>query len=42
MATEPSSDAKFQIGHVLCIEIVGYSKLLITEQSDEIEKLKES
>ena len=29
-----SSDVKFEIGHVLFIDIVGYSKLLITEQSE--------
>ena len=27
---EPSSNVKFEIGHVLFIDIVGYSKLLIT------------
>jgi class 3 adenylate cyclase len=32
---------KFDIGHVLFIDIVGYSKLLINEQSDQIQKLKE-
>ncbi|HWY40858.1 MAG TPA: tetratricopeptide repeat protein [Chthoniobacterales bacterium] len=32
---------KFEIGHVLFIDIVGYSKLLINEQSDQIQKLKE-
>ncbi len=36
-----SSDVKFEIGHVLFIDIVGYSKLLINEQSDQIQKLKE-
>src|ERR1700757_1183574 len=36
-----SSDVKFEIGHVLFIDIVGYSKLLITEQSERIQKLKE-
>jgi TolB-like protein/class 3 adenylate cyclase/Flp pilus assembly protein TadD len=36
-----SSDVKFEIGHVLFIDIVGYSKLLITEQSEQIQKLKE-
>jgi class 3 adenylate cyclase/tetratricopeptide (TPR) repeat protein len=36
-----SSELKFEIGHVLFIDIVGYSKLLITEQSDQIQKLKE-
>jgi TolB-like protein/class 3 adenylate cyclase len=37
----PSSDVKFEIGHVLFIDIVGYSKLLITEQSNQIQTLKE-
>src|SRR5438105_1128537 len=35
------SEVKFEIGHVLFIDIVGYSKLLINEQSDQIQKLKE-
>ena len=34
--TKPSSELKFDIGHVLFIDIVGYSKLLIAEQSDQI------
>src|ERR1700741_3574173 len=38
--TESSPDVKFEIGHVLFIDIVGYSKLLINEQSDQIQKLK--
>ena len=33
-------DVKFEIGHVLFIDIIGYSKLLINEQSDQIQKLK--
>lgn len=41
MATESPAGVKFNIGHVLCIDIVGYSKLLITEQSDQIQTLKE-
>src|SRR6202011_3551741 len=41
MPPEPSTDLKFEIGHVLFIDIVGYSKLLINEQSDQIQKLKE-
>ena len=32
---------KLEIGHVLFIDIVGYSKLLITEQSDHLQYLKE-
>src|SRR5437588_2453207 len=35
-----SSEVKFEIGHVLFIDIVGYSKLLINEQSEQIQKLK--
>src|SRR3954447_24820150 len=41
MASEQTSDVKFEIGHVLFIDIVGYSKLLITEQSNQIQTLKE-
>src|SRR4029077_14393650 len=41
MPSESSSDVKFEIGHVLFIDIVGYSKLLITEQRDQIQKLKQ-
>ncbi len=41
MPTEPSSDVKFEIGHVLFVDIVGYSKLLINEQSDQIQRLRE-
>lgn len=36
-----SSEIKFEIGHVLFIDIVGYSMLLITQQSEQIHKLKE-
>src|SRR6266478_3572711 len=41
MSSEQSSEVKFEIGHVLFIDIVGYSKLLINEQSEQIQKLKE-
>src|SRR4030088_2354062 len=41
MPSEQSSEVKFEIGHVLFIDIVGYSKLLINEQSEQIQKLKE-
>src|SRR5882757_9848203 len=40
MASERSADVKFEIGHVLFIDIVGYSKLLINEQSEQIETLR--
>src|SRR5438105_3459356 len=35
------SEVKFEIGHVLFIDIVGYSKLLINEQSEQIQTLRE-
>jgi len=41
MPSASSSDVKLEIGHVLFIDIVGYSKLLITEQSGLLQKLKE-
>ena len=40
MTAESSSDLRFEIGHVLFIDIVGYSKLLINEQSERLETLK--
>ena len=41
MPPEHSSDIKFEIGHVLFIDIVAYSKLLIHEQSEQMQKLRE-
>src|SRR6201985_1368560 len=41
MPPEPFSDVKLEIGHVLFIDIVGYSKLLITEQSDQMQTLRQ-
>src|ERR1700720_4589102 len=41
MSTDNGPELKFEIGHVLFIDIVGYSKLLITEQSNQIQTLKE-
>src|SRR5438094_6693796 len=41
MPSEHPPDVKFEIGHVLFIDIVGYSKLLITEQSAQLQTLKE-
>src|SRR6201982_1880558 len=40
MSSESSSELKFDIGHVLFIDIVGYSKLNIHEQSEQLEVLK--
>src|ERR1700746_2253214 len=39
--SSPSADVKLEIGHVLFIDIVGYSKGLINEQSESLQKLKE-
>jgi len=41
MSSASSSDVKLEIGHVLFIDIVGYSKLLITEQREQLQTLKE-
>src|SRR6266700_1981943 len=41
MATHSESDLQFEIAHVLFIDIAGYSKLLINEQSELIRQLKE-
>ena len=41
MPAEPGSDLQLEIGHVLLIDIVGYSKLLITEQRERLEALNE-
>src|SRR5213082_3637512 len=41
MSSASSSDVKLEIGHVLFIDIVGYSKLLINEQSEQMQKLRE-
>jgi TolB-like protein/Tfp pilus assembly protein PilF len=35
-----ASDLRFEIGHVLFIDIVGYSKLLITQQSEQLDTLR--
>ncbi len=34
MTAEPNSDSRLEIAHVLFMDIVGYSKLLVDEQSD--------
>jgi TolB-like protein len=39
MEVEGELNLKFAIGHVLFIDIIGYSKLLITEQSELLRKL---
>ena len=41
MPTDSESDLHLEIGHVLFIDIVGYSKLLITEQRERLQALNE-
>src|SRR6476619_5108758 len=41
MPFDHPSDVKFEIGHVLFIDMVGYSKLMINEQSEQIRTLRE-
>src|SRR5437868_9078648 len=41
MSAETTKEIQLEIGHVLFIDIVGYSKLLITEQSEQLQTLKE-
>ncbi len=40
MAAEIEKEIQLEIAHVLFIDIVGYSKLLINEQTEQIETLK--
>jgi TolB-like protein/class 3 adenylate cyclase/Flp pilus assembly protein TadD len=40
MPAEHSPEVKFEIGHVLFIDIVDYSRLLINQQSEQLETLK--
>jgi TolB-like protein/Flp pilus assembly protein TadD len=40
MPSDTASEVKLEIGHVLFIDIVGYSKLLITQQSEQLEILR--
>ena len=41
MPTATTSEARLQIGHVLFIDMVGYSKLLINEQTSLLRELNE-
>src|SRR6516162_4903434 len=40
MPSDTASKVKLEIGHVLFIDIVGYSQLLITQQSEHLETLR--
>ena len=39
MASESESNLRLEIGHVLFIDLVGYSKLLIDEQKERLRQL---
>ena len=39
MALESGSNLGFEIGHVLFVDLVGYSKLLIEEQKERLREL---
>jgi TolB-like protein/class 3 adenylate cyclase/Flp pilus assembly protein TadD len=41
MSVEVKKEIHLEIGHVLFIDVVGYSKLLINEQSEQLQKLRE-
>jgi len=41
MAAEVKKEIVLEIAHVLFIDIVSYSKLLITEQSERLQELKQ-
>jgi hypothetical protein len=41
MSAKVNKEIQLEIGHVLFIDIVGYSKLLITEQSQRLQTLKQ-
>src|SRR4030095_8149186 len=41
MSVEVKKEIELEIGHILFIDIVSYSKLLITEQSEQLQTLKQ-
>src|SRR6266513_3914138 len=41
MPSQSGSDVKLEIGHVLFIDIVGYSKLLIDDQREVLQQLNQ-
>src|SRR5438270_11608206 len=42
MSADPNPEPKLELGHVLFIDIVGYSKLLINDQSESLRILNEA
>src|SRR5438128_11848664 len=41
MSVEPRTDPRLEIAHVLFIDVVGYSKLLMNEQSEVLQQLNQ-
>ena len=41
MPSEPQRDAGLQIAHVLFVDVVGYSKLRVNQQSDLLQRLNQ-
>jgi len=41
MPTDSEADLRLEIGHVLLVDMVGYSKLLITDQREQLQALNE-
>ena len=41
MAEEEKTKPRLEIGHVLLIDVVGYSKLLLKQQSERLRELNE-
>jgi len=41
MAEEEKTKLRLEIGHVLLIDVVGYSKLLLKQQSERLRELNE-
>lgn len=41
MPADSEADLRLEIGHVLLADIVGYSKLLITDQREQLQALNE-
>src|SRR5437762_12853358 len=41
MSTRVGADVRLEIGHVLFMDLVGYSKLLLDEQREQLQRLTE-
>ncbi len=41
ISAEDKTDLTLEIAHLLFIDVVGYSKLLVTKQTEQMQKLRE-